>query len=128
METVMITDIRKSNTRRSTLSVRTAILNGAWAADPDMLKRVVQEAVSSLTEEQRAAYGRRLIRTLFELGLNVRAILFVSGVVEQDPADLTPSEIAHLFRYIRINVPWVLTEANDLFAGLEQKRETRKAA
>src|SRR5262249_55416155 len=99
-----------------------------WAADPEDLRRVVQEAVSTISEEQRATYCRRLVSGLAELGLNVRAILYVSGVIEQEPADLTPAEIAHLVRYVRINVPWALIDSRNLFAGLEQKKETRRAA
>jgi hypothetical protein len=97
--------------------------------DPDVLSRAIQKSLSLLTDDQRAAYNRRLIRALQDLGVNVRAILFVSGVVEQEPADLTPLEVAHLFRYIRINLPWTLVETSTLFAGLEPRKELpRKAA
>ena len=82
--------------------------------------------LTSLSEERRAIYNRSLIWSLNELGLNVRAILFISGVVEQDPAELTPSEIAHLIRYIRINAPWALIDRSNLFAGLDH-RERRAA-
>src|SRR5262249_2311416 len=96
---------------------RMAIFSWPWAADPDELGRVVQDTVSSISEEQRAAYSRRLISILVELGLNVPALLYVSGVVEQEPDDLTPAEIAHLIRYVRINVPWALLDSDNLFAG-----------
>lgn len=105
-----------------------AIFSWPWAADPDELGRVVQDTVSSISEEQRAAYSRRLISILVELGLNVPALLYVSGVVEQEPDDLTPAEIAHLIRYVRINVPWALLDSDNLFAGLDHSRQTRRAA
>jgi hypothetical protein len=99
-----------------------------WETDPDVLRRVIQNAVSSLGEDQRAAYSRRLITALSELGLDVRAILYLAGVVESEPEDLTPAEIAHLFRYVRLNLPWALVDAGNLLAGLETRKETRKAA
>jgi hypothetical protein len=108
--------------------MRDAVLSRPWAAEPDELRQAVQETVSSLSEEQRAGYCRRLLDALAEQGLNVPALLFVSGVVEQEPADLTPSEIAHLFRYVRINVPWALVETDKILAGLVHKRVARKAA
>jgi hypothetical protein len=110
------------------MSVRRAVLSKTWASDPDELRRAVQAAVSSLGDERRAGYSRRLIRAFTDMRLNVRAIMYLSGIVEQEPADLTPSEIAHLVRYVRINVPWALVEVDKLFAGLDHVRGTRKAA
>lgn len=126
----MISRIGRAKTwGTSAVSMRAAVLTRPWAADPDVLRQAIQESLSSLTDDQRAGYNRRLTTALVELGLNIPSILYISGVVEQEPADLTPSEVAHLFRYIRINLPWVLFEAEDLFAGLGQKKETsRKVA
>jgi hypothetical protein len=125
----MISHISRARThKRPALSLRTAVLARPWAADPDLLRRVIQDAVSSLSEDQRAAYSRELVRTLIELRLNVRAILYVSGVVELEPADLTPAEIAHLFRYLRLNLPWVLVDSDHLLAGLQHNKAGKKAA
>src|SRR5262249_13746364 len=110
------------------MSFQSVVFGRPWAADPDELRSAVQKTVSSLSEERRASYNHRLIRTLNELGVDIPAILYLSGVVEEEPADLTSSEIAHLFRYIRINLPWVLVETERLFDGLGQKREAKKAA
>jgi hypothetical protein len=49
----------------------------------------------------------------------------VSPFAQLEPADLTPSEIAHLVRYVRINVPWALVEVDKLFAGLDHVRGKR---
>jgi hypothetical protein len=108
--------------------LRTAVLAQPWAADAELLRRVVQDAVSSLSEDQRAAYSRGLISALIELHVNVRAILYVSGVVELEPADLTPAEIAHLFRYLRLNLPWALVDADHLLVGLQNNNDAKKAA
>jgi hypothetical protein len=108
--------------------MRDAVLSKPWAAEPDHLRQAVQEAVSLLSEEQRGGYCRRLLAALAEQGLNVPALLFVSGVVKQESADLTPPEIAHLFRYVRINAPWALVEKDKILDGLVHKREARTAA
>ena len=121
----MLSHINDSRTPRNSL---TALMARPWATDPDELGREIQKAVSSLSEDLRAAYSRRLITTLSALGLDVRAILYVSGVVESEPEDLTPAEIAHLFRYLRLNLPWALVDAGNLLEGLETRKETRKAA
>jgi hypothetical protein len=122
-EVLMISHINNARTKKMT-----AAMARPWDANPDELKRVIQHAVSSLGENQRAAYCRRLVAALSELGLDVPAILYVAGIVESEPADLTPAEIAHLFRYLRLNFPWTLVEPGNLLAGLEIKREARRAA
>lgn len=115
---------RRTSSKQSAYSV----FSRPWAADPDVLRQRVQAAISSLSDDQRASYNERLIRRLIELGLNVSAVLFLSGVVEQEPGELTPAEIGHLFRYLRINVPWILG-ADTLFTGLYPKEErSRRAA
>ena len=125
----MISNINESKTvRMPGMSLQPAAFGRPWAADPDELSGAVQKAASRLGEDRRASYNRRVISILAELGLDVRAILYLSGIVEQEPADLTPSEIGHLFRYIRINLPWVLVESDKLFDGLGQMRASRKAA
>jgi hypothetical protein len=117
---------REKTSRASAVRTRAAVLGKPWAADPESVRRAIQESLSRLPDAQRASYNRRVTEALSELGLNVPAILFTAGVVEQDPGDLTPSEVAHLFRYVRINLPWVLVDAEELFAGLDRKQFTRK--
>jgi len=116
------------NETRTPRNPRTASTARPWDTDPDELRREVQKAVSSLGEDQRAAYSRRLFTALSELGLDVRAILYISGVVESEPEDLTPAEIGHLFRYLRLNLPWTLVQPGNLLAGLDSRKETRRAA
>jgi hypothetical protein len=120
--------VKARRLRRSEMYMRRAVLSRPWASDPDELRHAVQAAVSSLDRSKEPAICRRLIGSLAELGLNVPAILYLSGIVEQEPADLTPAEIAHLIRYVRINAPWALVEEDKLFAELEPRPETRKAA
>ena len=125
----MISHINEARTPKSRpVSRRSVTMARPFDADPDDLRRAIQRAVSSLSEDLRAAYSRRLVTALSELGLDVPAILYLSGVVELEPADLTPAEIAHLFRYLRLNVPWALVAPGDLLAGLENKKQARKAA
>ena len=76
--------------------------------EPDALLDVVRKTLLSLTDEEMASTRSRLIADLKKARLHVGACLFMLGIPAAVPDDLTPSDIALLLRYVRINEPQLM--------------------
>jgi hypothetical protein len=75
------------------------------AAEPDSLRDAVCSALSSLTDEQRASVGNKLLAELSKVGLRVRESFLKLGVSASTLGELTAPEIAALIRYVRLAKP-----------------------
>jgi hypothetical protein len=75
------------------------------ALTPDELRDEVQRTLSTLSEEDRAAWCQRLLDGLAQAGVNISATLFMLGLVASRLDELTPPDVAKLLRYSRINNP-----------------------
>ena len=80
---------------------------------PDALRDSVRNALSALTADELAYWRDHLLSGLREAGLNLGAYRFLIGISSNSTGTLTPSDIAHLIRYVRINLP----EAMKVVAG-----------
>jgi hypothetical protein len=78
------------------------------AIEPDSLLEVVRKTLLSLTDEEMTSLRSRLISDLKKARLHVGACLFMLGIPASVPDDLTPSDIAQLLRYVRINEPQLM--------------------
>ncbi|HEU4388378.1 MAG TPA: hypothetical protein VFV34_11315 [Blastocatellia bacterium] len=76
--------------------------------EPDALVDVVRKTLLSLTDEEMASIRSKLISDLRKARLHVGACLFMLGIPAFALDDLTPSDIAQLLRYVRINKPQLL--------------------
>jgi hypothetical protein len=74
-------------------------------ADPDRLRDQVRRALLKLSAREWIAVRDQLLARLQQAGLNVSSSLFALGITAKVPAELTPSDMAHLVRYVRINAP-----------------------
>ena len=81
--------------------------------EPDALRDSVREALSSLTAEELVSWRDHLLRGLRKAGMNLDACRFLIGIYGDSTDNLTPSAIAHLIRYVRLNLP----EAMKVVAG-----------
>src|SRR5262245_2381205 len=72
---------------------------------PDELRYRVREALLKLRPDERAAIRDRLLAGLQQAGVNISNSLFSLGITVKNPGDLTPSDLAYLIRYVRINSP-----------------------
>jgi hypothetical protein len=72
---------------------------------PDELRDRVRAALLNLSPGERIAVRDQLLAQLHRAGLNIGNCLFSLGIMAETPADLTPSDLAYLIRYIRINSP-----------------------
>ena len=73
--------------------------------EPDALRDSVRNALSALTADELASWRDHLLNGLREAGLNLGACSFLIGISAASTNALTPSGIAHLIRYVRINLP-----------------------
>lgn len=76
--------------------------------EPNSLRDRVYEALVSLPREERASMSDRIISNLKDFRVNVRTGLLMLGIPAQTANDLTPSDLAKLMRYLRINAPTAL--------------------
>jgi hypothetical protein len=69
------------------------------------LKSVVRDGLVSMGLSERAEFIKVLSEELKQVGLNIRMYLVPLGIPGRSPDDLTPTEVGHLIRFLKINVP-----------------------
>ena len=73
--------------------------------EPDALRDSVRDALSALTADELASWRDHLLSGLRKAGLNLEACRFLIGISGDSTDNLSPSGIAHLIRYVRLNLP-----------------------
>ena len=73
--------------------------------DPNDLKSVVRDGLVSMTMAEREEFIQVLEAEMRRANLNMRAYLIPLGIPGRSPEDLTPTEVGHLVRFLKINVP-----------------------
>jgi len=73
--------------------------------DPNELKEVVRDGLVAMEMGQRAAFINELEAELKRLHLDLRAYLVPLGIPGRSSEDLTPTEVGHLVRFLKLNVP-----------------------
>jgi len=105
---------RKTISRRQQAQNRTSYqLPDPMNLEPDALRDIVRSALSRLTVDELASWREHLLSGLRMAGVNLNTCRFLIGISVDSPDTLTPSGIAHLIRYVRLNLP----EAMKLVAG-----------
>ena len=88
----------------------TAIANSAGTTTlaslgPDELKSLFSRALISMKIAQRADFIRALATEMRRVNMNIRAFLVPLGIPGSSPDELTPTEVGHLVRFLKINLP-----------------------
>ena len=96
------------------------------AIDPDVLRDAVLEGFSALTEDESCSVRDTLLRGLSKAGLNVGANLLLIGHLAPVADELTPPDLAHLVRYVRINRPGALASIRAPLGELMMSARTRQ--
>jgi hypothetical protein len=78
---------------------------GVEGLSPDELKALIRDGLVSMSIAERGAFFETLEAETRSLGLNIRGYLVPLGIPGRSPDDLTPTEVGHLVRYLKINVP-----------------------
>lgn len=77
-----------------------------WPAlDANDLKAVVRDGLVAMNMAEREEFIGTLETELRRASINMRGYLVPLGIPGRSPEDLTPTEVAHLIRFLRLNVP-----------------------
>ena len=76
--------------------------------EPDALRDSVRDKLSALTADELASWRDHLLSGLRKAGVNLGVCRFLLGTSGDSTDNLTPSDIAHLIRYVRLNLPEAL--------------------
>ena len=74
-------------------------------SDPNELKSIVRDGLVSMNMAEREDFIQALETEMRHASLNMRAYLVPLGIPGRSPEDLTPTEVGHLIRFLKINVP-----------------------
>lgn len=76
-----------------------------WSAlDPNELKSVVRDGLVAMNMAEREEFIGTLEAEMRRAGLDMRAYLVPLGIPGRSSEDLTPTEVAHLIRFLKLNV------------------------
>ncbi|MGA9770655.1 MAG: hypothetical protein WBV94_16565 [Blastocatellia bacterium] len=95
---------RVNLTRRIGFS-RQTLLKGKSGSDADDLRNLVRDGLLSMTAAAREQFVQALETELRRAHLSIRAYLIPLGIPARSPDEMMPSEVAHLIRFLKINVP-----------------------
>jgi hypothetical protein len=88
----------------------------AGAFSPDELKLFIRDGLVSMTIAEREDFIRNIQAEFRALGMDLRAHLVPLGIPGRSPVDLTPTEVGHLIRYIKINTPHAMARIERVIA------------
>lgn len=76
-----------------------------WSTlDANELKARVRDGLVAMNMTEREEFIGTLEGEMRRAGLNMRAYLVPLGIPGHSPEDLTPTEVAHLIRFLKLNV------------------------
>jgi hypothetical protein len=78
---------------------------GLGSLDPNDLKSLVRDGLVAMNMTDREDFIQGLETEMRRASLNMRAYLIPLGIPGRSPEDLTPTEVGHLIRFLKINVP-----------------------
>jgi hypothetical protein len=73
--------------------------------EPDQLREQLRGMLSQLSPEGLASAREAALEVIGNSGLHLGACLLMVGIPAKVPEELTPSDLAQLIRYVRINRP-----------------------
>lgn len=75
------------------------------SVDPDNLKLLVRDGLTVMTIAERESFILALEWELRAAHLSMRSYLVPLGISANSPQDLTPGDVGHLIRFLKISVP-----------------------
>ena len=110
MEVAFILRMEVGETKGRTMAKKIQTKNEATKRnqtqlDPNELKGVIRDGLANMSMPDREEFFRTLEAEMRKISLNVRAYLIPLGIPGRSPEDLTPSEVGHLVRYLKLTVP-----------------------
>jgi hypothetical protein len=108
----MAKNIQSKNLQTRNQMART----GQRTIDPTELKSIVRDGLVAMNMAEREEFIQALEAEMRRVSLNMRAYLIPLGIPGRSPEDLTPTEVGHLIRFLRINVPQATTAVDRTIA------------
>jgi len=108
----MAKNIQSKNLQTRNQMART----GQRTLDPTELKSIVRDGLVAMNMAEREEFIQALEAEMRRVSLNMRAYLIPLGIPGRSPEDLTPTEVGHLIRFLRINVPQATTAVDRTIA------------
>ena len=100
--------MRKRIQTRNTQGINRTSTSGLSLIGPDDLKIAVRDQFASMTTADRMAFILALETKLRSANLSMRSYLILLGISASSPEELTPSEVGHFVRFLKINLPSVM--------------------
>jgi hypothetical protein len=97
--------------------------SGMSSVDPEDLKLLVRDGLASMTAAEREAVILGMESELRSANLSMRAYLFPLGISASSPEELTPGDVGHLVRFLKINVPKARRAVDGVIARLADTAE-----
>jgi hypothetical protein len=92
---------------------------GPSSLDPNELKSLVRDGLVAMNMADREDFIQGLETEMRRTNLNMRAYLIPLGIPGRSPEDLTPTEVGHLIRFLKINVPQAMPAIERALARYE---------
>ncbi|MEW6212163.1 MAG: hypothetical protein AB1631_27655 [Acidobacteriota bacterium] len=73
--------------------------------NPDELKSFVRDGLMAMSQAEREEFIQTLQAEVREANIRLSSYLVPLGIPGRSPNDLTPTEVGHLVRYLKINAP-----------------------
>ena len=117
------------NIQSKQINKRNETATVSWSAvDASELKELVRDGLVAMNVTEREEFIGTLEAEMRRAGLNMRAYLIPLGIPGRSPEDLTPTEVAHLARFLKLNIPKAmpaiertLVRYEGFFAGTDGK-------
>jgi hypothetical protein len=114
---------------------RVDVATVSWSTvDASELKEVVRDGLVAMNASEREEFIQKFEAELRHAGVNMRAYLVPLGIPGRSSDDLTPTEVAHMMRFLKLNVPKAMPAieralaSNDIFSAGISGRGHRIAA
>ena len=106
---------RVNLTRSSRFSKQTP-LAGKGISDADDLKNLVRDGLLAMTAAVREQFVQGLEIEMQRVHLSMRAYLIPLGISARKPDEMMPLEVAHLIRFLKLNVPQAMPAIENAMA------------
>jgi len=108
------------NIQSKQINKRNETATVTWSAvDASELKELVRDGLVAMNVSEREEFIDALEAEMRRAGLNMRAYLIPLGIPGRSPEDLTPTEVAHLARFLKLNVPQAMPAIERTLARYE---------
>jgi hypothetical protein len=89
------------------------------------LKNVIRDRLLDMTKDEQRDFIQALDAEMRNTRVSIRQYLIPLGISALNPDDMTPTEVGHLIRFLKINVPMAMPAIEKVLARFEISTEKR---